>query len=68
MTKTQKITAHLPAALLRRACAATGKGVTETLRLGLDLLAAARAQDELRGLRGKLRLGIEIETLRRDRR
>lgn len=64
----QKITAHVPAALLRRAQAATGKGVTETVRLGLDLLAAAKAAEELRRRRGTLRLEIDLAELRRDRR
>lgn len=67
MERSKKITAHVPAALLRRACAATGKGVTETVRLGLGLIAAARAQDELRRLRGKVRLGVDLEKLRTDR-
>jgi len=31
----QKVTAHLPAELLAQAQAATGKGITETLRGGL---------------------------------
>lgn len=64
----QKITAHVPAALLRRAQAATGKGVTETVRLGLDLLAAAKAAEELRRRRGTLRLDVDVAELRRDRR
>ena len=41
MITMQKITAHVPADVLRRAQAATGKGITETVRLGLDLLARA---------------------------
>ena len=68
MNETQKITAHVPAQLLRRAQAATGKGITETVRLGLDLLASAKAAEELRRLRGKVRLDIDLVELRRDRR
>ena len=68
MIETQKITAHVPTESLRRAQAATGKGITETVRLGLDLLASAMAADELRRLRGKLRLDIDLVELRQDRR
>ena len=68
MADTQKITAHVPAESLRRARAATGKGITETVRLGLDLLASAKAAEELRRLRGKVRLDIDLAELRRDRR
>ena len=68
MNKTQKITAHIPIESLRRATAATGKGITETVRLGLDLIASAKAAEELRRLRGKMRLGLDVAELRRDRR
>ena len=68
MKDTQKITAHVPAETLRRARAATGKGITETVRFGLDLLASAKAAEGLRRLRGKLRLDLDMAELRRDRR
>ena len=67
MKNTQKITAHVPTVLLRRAQAATGKGITETVRLGLDLVASAKAAEGLRQLRGKLRLDLDLAALRRDR-
>jgi hypothetical protein len=68
MPQTQKITAHVPADLLRRATAATGRGVTETVRLGLDLVASRKAAHDLRRLRGKVRLNLDLVELRRDRR
>ena len=68
MEVTQKITAHVPVESLRRAQAATGKGITKTVCLGLDLLASARAAEELRRLRGKVRLDLDLAELRRDRR
>ncbi len=68
MRKTQKITAHVPIESLRRAKAATGKGITETVNLGLDLIAQAKAAEELRRLRGHVRLGLDLAELRRDRR
>ena len=58
----------MPAETLRRARAATGKGITETVRLDLDLLASAKAAERLRRLRGTLRLDLDIAELRRDRR
>ena len=68
MDEVQKITAQVPVESLRRAQAASGKGITETVRLGLDLLASAKAAEELRRLRGKVRLDIDLVELRRDRR
>ena len=68
MNETQKITAQVPRESLRRAQAATGKGITETVRLGLDLLASAKAAEALHRLRGKVRLDLDVAELRRDRR
>ena len=68
MAETQKITAHVPVESLRRARAATGRGITETVRLGLDMLASAKAAEGLRRMRGKLRLDLDLAELRRDRR
>lgn len=67
MSETRKITVEVPEALLERAMAASGEGVTQTVRRGLGLVAAGRAYDELRRLRGKVRLGIDLEALREDR-
>jgi hypothetical protein len=63
----RKITVEVPADLLERAQAAADAGVTETVRRGLTLVAAGRAYDDLRSLRGKLRLTLDLETLREDR-
>lgn len=68
MSATQKITVELPAELLRRARRSTGAGVTATVRRGLELVAARSAYEELRRLRGKVRLSIDVEQLREDRR
>lgn len=67
MDETQKITAHLPRALLVQAQKATGRGITETLRMGLSMVAAAQAAEDLRRLRGKVKLAVNLEELRRDR-
>ena len=62
----QKITAHLPKDLIRRARRATGKGITETLREGLELLSAREAGRRLRALRGKVKFSVYLVALRRD--
>jgi hypothetical protein len=51
--ETRRVTANLPAGLVDDACHVTGKGITETLVVGLE-----------RALKGKLRLDIDIETSR----
>jgi hypothetical protein len=67
MGETRKITVEVPEELLESALASTGKGITQTVKRGLELVAAGRAYEELRRLRGKVRLGIELEALREDR-
>jgi len=64
---THKVTAHLPTDLLRRAQEVTGKGVTETLKRRLEELTTADAYRRLRALRGKVRLSVDLEELRRDK-
>ena len=66
METTQKITAHLPKELLRRAQKATGKGITETLREGLEALSARDAGRRLREMRGKVKFSLDFDALRRD--
>jgi hypothetical protein len=68
MSTIRKVTVHVPAELMAKAQRATGKGVTETIKLGLERLTAARAAEELRSMRGKVRLSIDLPELRRDRR
>lgn len=66
MGETRKITVEVPADLLERAQAAADAGITETVRRGLTLVAAGRAYEGLRQLRGKVRLGLDLEALRED--
>ena len=68
MPAARKITVHVPAELLRKAQQETGEGVTETVRQGLSLVAASRAYERLRRLRGTVRLAIDVDELRTDRR
>jgi hypothetical protein len=68
MKAVRKITVEVPEDLLRRAQRSTGEGVTATVRSGLKLLAASRAYEQLRKLRGRVRFSIDLEDLRADRR
>jgi hypothetical protein len=64
----QKVTIHVERDLLRRAQERTGKGVTATIRQGLELVAASEVYDRLRALRGRVRFSIDLKKLREDRR
>jgi len=44
---TRKVTVVLPRGLLHRAMRATGKGISATVRIGLELLVARDACDRL---------------------
>jgi len=66
---TKRITANLPDALLADATAVTGKGITETLIAGLEMVRRSRAHAKASALRGKVHLDIDLESSReRDRR
>ena len=67
MEPVQKITVEVPAALLEKARRASGTGITETVRTGLQLVAASRAYDRLRRLRGKVRFSRTFAELKADR-
>jgi hypothetical protein len=65
--ETTKVTVELPSELLERARQSTGEGITGTIRRGLELVAAARAQRELAGLRGKVKFSLDLAASRADR-
>jgi len=67
MPDARKVTVELPAELLERAQDATGQGITATIRRGLQLVAARRAYEKLRKLRGRVVFSIDLEALREDR-
>jgi len=58
---TRRVTANLPEALLERARRVTGKGITETLVEGLELVRRSSAAARARTLKGKLRLDLDLE-------
>ncbi|MEJ2079014.1 MAG: hypothetical protein P8020_15595 [Acidobacteriota bacterium] len=63
----KKITVHVPEELLRNARKQTGQGISATVRQGLRLVAAGETFRRLRGLRGKVKLDVDINALREDR-
>jgi hypothetical protein len=67
MEGVRKITIEVPSNLLAKAQATTGSGVTQTVRSGLELLAASRAFARLRQLRGKVRFSRSATDLKADR-
>jgi hypothetical protein len=67
MATTRKITVEVEEDLVDRALRSSGEGVTATVRQGLELVAAGRAYEDLKALRGKVRLSLDLERLREDR-
>lgn len=67
MSAPRKVTVEIPADLLRRAQKSTGEGITGTIRQGLELVAASRAYEELRRLKGRVSFSIDWRKLREDR-
>jgi hypothetical protein len=67
MATARKITVEIPDELLQRAQKASGSGITQTVRTGLQLLAASQAYDNLRKLRGKVRFSRTWQDLKEDR-
>lgn len=63
----KKVTIEIPEELLHKAQQATGSGITQTVRTGLQLVAASQAYADLRQLRGKVRFSRTVEELRDDR-
>jgi len=63
----RKITVEVPEDLLERAQQASGAGITQTVRTGLQLVAASHAYARLRELRGKIRFSQTTDELKADR-
>lgn len=63
----KKITIEVPAELLMKAQKASGAGITQTIRTGLELVAAGKAYERLLQLRGKVRFSRTLEELKADR-
>jgi hypothetical protein len=67
MGAARKITVEVPEDLLERAQRASGTGVTQTVRAGLQLLAASEAYARLRQLRGKITFSRTLAEIKTDR-
>jgi hypothetical protein len=67
MATARKITVEVPLELLEKARRASGAGITQTVREGLELVAASQAYARLRQLRGKVRLTRALAALKADR-
>jgi hypothetical protein len=67
MQRARKITVEVPADLLDKAQRASGAGITQTVRAGLQLMAASEAYARLLQFRGKVRFSRSVEELKDDR-
>ena len=67
MERMRKITVAIPSELLDKAQRASGTGITQTVRAGLQLVAASQTYAKLRGLRGKVRFALMWADLKVDR-
>ncbi|RZJ94192.1 MAG: hypothetical protein EON88_13050 [Brevundimonas sp.] len=68
MSAVRKITIHLPADLIDDAQAASGAGVTETVRRGLEALKRERFYAMMKDLRGKIDFSeFDLDELREDK-
>jgi hypothetical protein len=67
MESARKITVEVPRDLLEKAQQASGAGITETIRTGLQLVAASRTYARLRKFRGKVQFSRSFAELKADR-
>lgn len=67
MKAARKITVEIPEELLEKAQRASRAGITQTVRAGLQLIAASQTYARLRQFRGKVRFSRTAAELKRDR-
>jgi len=67
MRTSRKITVEVPGDLLEKAQEASGLGITQTIKTGLQLVAASGTYARLRQLRGKVRFSRTWQELKTDR-
>lgn len=67
MSRIKRITANLPEDLLEEAMETTGRGITDTLTEGLELVRRTRAYRKAMDLKGTLALEIDLEESRERR-
>jgi hypothetical protein len=66
MEERRKITVLVHRELLAKAQKAAPAGISETVRQGLELLAATDAYDQLLKVRGKVKFSVDLSELRED--
>jgi hypothetical protein len=62
--KLKKITLYVPTDLLNEALKSGGDNLTQTVRKGLSLIAARKAYDGIRKMRGKVKFSISLDAMR----
>lgn len=67
MERARKITLEIPPELLDKAQRVCGTGITQTVRTGLQLVAASQTYAKLRGFRGKIGFSRNSGELKIDR-
>ena len=67
METARKITVEISSELLEKAQRASGTGITQTVRTGLQLVAASHTYARLRQLRVKVRFSCTSAELKADR-
>jgi len=67
MKAKRKITVQVDCELLAKAQKVTRAGISETVRKGLELLAASEAYDQLLKMRGNAKFSVDLNELREDR-
>jgi hypothetical protein len=67
MRTARRIVVRVPAGLLEQAQGASGAGITQTVRAGLQLVAASPTYARLRQFRGKVRFTRTLAELKADR-
>jgi hypothetical protein len=67
MGPARKITIEVPEQLLEKAQQATAAGITQTVRTGLQLVAASQAYADLRRARGTFQFSRTLAELKEDR-
>jgi len=68
MRSARKITVLVSSELLARAREAAKAGISDTVRKGLELLAASDVYDRLLKMRGRVKFSVALSKLRDDRR
>ena len=64
MSTLRKVTVMLPKKLVEDSLSVSGKSLTETIRMALQQIAAAKAYKKLKSLRGKVKVGLSLNEMR----